>query len=107
MLQDIGNRYQGKNILVVAHGEVQRECFMQTPHGAFTPHIKLPADVSYGTVGVQAVNRSVTRLMPWATVIDAQHCCYTVAHRKQDDEGDWGPWELNVQKLHKVEVVGL
>lgn len=45
--------------------------------------------------------------MPWATVIDAQHCCYTMAHRKQDDDGDWGPWELNVQKLHKVEVMGL
>ncbi|KAL0053573.1 hypothetical protein WJX82_007749 [Trebouxia sp. C0006] len=41
-LEAIGNQYEGKNILVVAHGE--------------------------------AVNRSVVRLMPWTTVIEAQHC---------------------------------
>ena len=56
---------------------------------------------------VQAVNRSVVRLMPWTNVIDAPHCCYTVAHRKQDDDGDWGQWELDVKQLHKVQVLGL
>jgi hypothetical protein len=55
---------------------------------------------------MQAVNRSVVRLMPWTNVIDAQHCCYTVAHRKQDEDGDWTQWELDVKQLHKVQVLG-
>ncbi len=56
---------------------------------------------------MQAVNRSIVRLMPWTTVIEAQHCCYTVARRKQEEDGDWGLWELDVSQLHKVEVLGL
>ncbi|DBB12889.1 TPA: hypothetical protein ACH3X3_005649 [Trebouxia sp. C0006] len=58
-------------------------------------------------VALEAVNRSVVRLMPWTTVIEAQHCCYTVAHRQQDADGDWGQWELDVNQLHKVQVLGL
>ncbi len=57
-------------------------------------HHKLIRSYASYNFDVQAVNRSVVRLMPWATVIDAQHCCYTVAHRKQDEDGDWvsGNW---------------
>ena len=70
-------------------------------------HCKLNRSYAYYIFDVQAVNRSVVRLMPWTNVIDAQHCCYTVAHRKQDDDGDWGQWELDVKQLHKVQVLGL
>ncbi len=70
-------------------------------------HHKLIRSYASYNFDVQAVNRSVVRLMPWATVIDAQHCCYTVAHRKQDEDGDWGQWELDVKQLHKVQVLGL
>jgi len=70
-------------------------------------HDKLKRSYASYMFDVQAVNRSVVRLMPWTTVIDAQHCCYTVAHRKQDEDGDWGQWELDVNQLHKVQVLGL
>lgn len=70
-------------------------------------HHKLIRGYASHDFDVQAVNRSVVRLMPWATVIDAQHCCYTVACRKQDEDGDWGQWELTVKQLHKVQVLGL
>lgn len=56
---------------------------------------------------MQAINRSIVRLMPWVTVIEAQHCCYSVAHRTQDADGEWGPWELDVNQLHKIQLLGL
>ena len=56
---------------------------------------------------LQAVNRSIVRLMPWTSVIDAQHCCFSVARREQDGDGDWGQWELDISKLHNVQVLGL
>lgn len=56
---------------------------------------------------MQAINRSIVRLMPWLTVIEAKHCCYSVAHRVQDADGEWGPWELDVSQLHKIQVLGL
>lgn len=56
---------------------------------------------------MQAIHRSVVRLMPWVTVIEAEHCCYSVARRTQDADGDWGPWELDVSQLHKIQVLGL
>lgn len=102
-LQDIGNRYQG-NILVVAHGEVTVfsafPSFKQTTQSAV--HVLL--DIQYCLV--QAVNRSIVRLMPWTTVVEAKHCCYSVASRQQDGDGDWGPWELDVNHLSKVQVLG-
>lgn len=55
---------------------------------------------------MQAVNRSIVRLMPWTTVIEAKHCCYSVAHRIQDADGEWGLWELDVSQLHQVQVLG-
>ena len=56
---------------------------------------------------MQAINRSVVRLMPWTTVIEAKHCCYSVARRTQDTDKDWGQWELDVSQLHKIKVLGL
>lgn len=63
--------------------------------------------VAVTTDCLQTVNRSIVRLMPWTTVISAQHCCYTVASRQQDEDGDWGPWELDIDELHKIDVLGL
>lgn len=57
--------------------------------------------------GMQAINRSIVRLMPWVTVIEAKHCCYSVARRTQDADGEWGCWELDVNQLHKIQVLRL
>lgn len=56
---------------------------------------------------MQAINRSIVRLLPWTTVIEAKHCCYSVASRVTDEDGDWGQWELDVAKMHGIQVLGL
>lgn len=106
-VQDIGNRFQG-NILVVSHGEVralqhpQQSCF-NMPRLLASLYI-LP---DMKCCEMQAINRSIVRLMPWVTVVEAKHCCYSVARRTKDADGDWGPWELDVNQLHKIQVLGL
>ena len=73
-----------------------------------SPHAVLTAvtNVQTGCL-LQAVNRSIIRLMPWTTVVEAKHCCYSVATRIQDEDGDWGQWELDVNQLHQIQVLGL
>ncbi|DBA67607.1 hypothetical protein WJX79_004788 [Trebouxia sp. C0005] len=41
-----------------------------------------------------AVNSSVTRLMPWTIVYPVLHTGFTVAYRDQHQDGTWGGWVL-------------
>lgn len=41
-----------------------------------------------------AVNSSVTRLMPWTIVYPVLHTGFTVAYRDQHQDGSWGGWVL-------------
>ena len=45
--------------------------------------------------GMQAVGKSVTRLLPYVSVYAVDHCGFTVAHRVKDAQGDWEvSWKL-------------
>ncbi|KAL3136249.1 hypothetical protein ABBQ32_007258 [Trebouxia sp. C0010 RCD-2024] len=44
-----------------------------------------------------AVNSSVSRLMPWSIVYPVLHTGFTVAYRDQDQDGAWGGWVLQSQ----------
>ena len=56
---------------------------------------------------MQVVNRSVSRILPWVTVVEAKHCCFTVSFREQDEDGDWGTWQLDVSRAHETRMLGL
>ncbi|KAK9816577.1 hypothetical protein WJX72_002145 [[Myrmecia] bisecta] len=42
-----------------------------------------------------AVNASVSRLMPWAIVHPVLHTGFTVASRKRQEDGTWSKWHLD------------
>ena len=43
---------------------------------------------------LQAVGKSVTRILPYVSVFAVDHCGFTVATRSKDAQGDWDPWKL-------------
>lgn len=43
---------------------------------------------------MQAVGKSVTRLLPYVSVYQVDHCGYTVAWRGRDKDGEWDNWNL-------------
>ncbi|KAK9815105.1 hypothetical protein WJX73_007686 [Symbiochloris irregularis] len=45
----------------------------------------------------EAVGKSVTRLLPYVSVYQVDHCGYTVAQRQQGKEGEWD-WQLQDSK---------
>ena len=54
---------------------------------------------------MQAVGKSVTRLLPWVNVYGVQHGGFTVAWRELDDDGEWGMWELEAEEEGQLKGV--
>lgn len=47
--------------------------------------------VSHG----EAVGRAVSRILPHVIVYDVQHCGYAMTWREQEEDGEWGMWQLD------------
>ena len=41
------------------------------------------------------MGRAITRIMPHVIVYDVQHCGYAMTWREQEEDGDWGLWQLD------------
>jgi hypothetical protein len=95
-LQAIADRFPGENVLVVSHGEVRVPCRLHHSTAKHSCRDLFHNDAS-SSVGVflQAVGRAITRIMPHVIVYDVQHCGYAMTWREQEEDGDWGLWQLD------------